>query len=73
MAIENPEYAPGPTLRAYRELHGVERTALAKRLGRHRNTVLDWEGPSRLIDATRATQYRMAVDAIVRDRLGDHA
>lgn len=73
MAIANPTMVPGPELRAYRELYGVERTVLAKRLGRHRNTLSDWENEANLVDATRAAQYRTAVDAIVRDRLGSVA
>lgn len=69
MAIENPVTAPGPTLRAYRELYGVTRQELADRLGNHRNTVAAWE-KSPDIDATRIAVYRRTVDAIVREKLG---
>lgn len=68
MAIANPALVPGSTLRTYRELHGVERTEVAKRLGKHRNTLAGWEAAVQ-VDATRAELFRLAVDAIVRERL----
>lgn len=72
MAIENPVTASGSTLRAYRELYGVNRQELAGRLGRHRNTVALWErSPEN--DATRVALYQRTVDQIVREKLGDHA
>jgi transcriptional regulator with XRE-family HTH domain len=69
MAIANAARLPGPTLRAYRELYGVTRQDVADRLGRHRNTLRQWELAEE-IDATRAALYHRTVDAIVRDRLG---
>lgn len=68
MAIANPEKVPGSELAAYRDLYGVKRAAIARRLEMHRNTLAGWEA-SPEVDATRATQYRTAVDAIVRERL----
>lgn len=68
MAIANPEKVPGSDLRAYRDLFGVKRTVLAKKVGHHRNTLSEWEAAPE-VDATKATIYRRGVDAIVRERL----
>lgn len=68
MVIANPAKVPGSDLLTYRDLYGVKRTVLAKRLRKHRNTLAAWEAAPE-VDATRAEEYRRAVDAIVRERL----
>jgi transcriptional regulator with XRE-family HTH domain len=73
MAIANPKQAPGLTLRAYREFYGVSRQELAKRLGKHRNTLSAWERATTSNDATRVALYERTVDEIVRERLGGTA
>lgn len=73
MELDEAIKIPGSKLAAQRDAYGIERTALAARMGLHRNTLLAWEAEDRLLTVIEQRRYLRALRALVEEADGGTA